>query len=372
MSERWIRASAIAGLCAAVLAGVPATASAMWERETTNNPLTTEDALLEVSCWSASECVAVGTYEKAGVPEPLAERLTGGTWTDEFPGSVAAVLSGVSCASSRVCVATGSTPAYQSIAYEYTSVHGWKKLALTLPGSAVRSELDRVSCPTTEMCMMVGVYEISGGERLSFAEKWTPSGVTLETTPGSTEAVLIGVSCVTAEECMAVGWTGGAVLSDRWSGGTWTQTTSASSSLSPRRLFGVDCISETVVECIGVGWGTKSIVEPMSEEWTEAGGWVAASTKAPNATKDLLAAVGCFSKRKCIGVGEQNEEPKEEALIEKLEGTSSTVETPATLPTGVKRSRLLGLSCQVGGSKCMAVGYYVNTSGVRQTLAEHN
>jgi hypothetical protein len=372
MSGRWIRASAIAGLCAAVLAGVPATASAMWERETTKNPSTTEDALLEVSCWSASECVAVGTYEKSGVPEPLAERLSGGMWTNEFPGSVAAVLSGVSCASSLVCIATGSTSAYQSIAYEYTSVHGWKKLALTLPGSAVRSELDRVSCPTTEMCMMVGVYETSGGERLSFAEKWTPSGVTLETTPGTAEAVLIGVSCVTTKECMAVGWEKGlgAVLSDRWSGGTWTQTTSATSSLSPLRLFGVDCLSNTVVECTAVGWGTKSIVEPMSEEWTEAGGWVAAKTSSPSVTKDLLAAVGCFSKRKCIGVGEQNEEP--EALIEKLEGTSAAVETPATLPTGVKTSRLLGLSCQVGGSKCMAVGYYVNTSGIRQTLAEHN
>jgi hypothetical protein len=70
-------------------------------------------------------------------------------------------------------------------------------------------------------------------------------------------------------------------------------------------------------------------------------------------------------------VGEQNKEPNEEALIEKLSGGSWTVEPPATV-AGAVSSRLLGISCQVGGSECMAVGYYVNSSGERRTLAESN
>jgi hypothetical protein len=373
MSGRWIRTSAIAWLCVAVLAGVPAT-SAAWTQEKTKDPSTTEDALLEVSCWNASECEAVGTY-RLSQPEPLAERLSGGKWKEEAPPVPTGVLNGVSCPTKEFCMASG---VYQksgketAFADEYVS-GTWSELPVTLPSSR-RSEFDRVSCPTTEMCMMVGVFENSSGELLPFAEQWTHAhGVTLETTPGAAEAVLIGVSCVSTEECMAVGWTKKAVLSDRWSGGTWTQTTSASSSLSPVRLFGVDCISETVVECIGVGWGTSSgKVVTMAERWTKAGGWVASSPKNPNTTKDLLAAVGCFSGSECIGVGEEEEGPKEEALIEKLASGSWSVETPATVSVAHKGVRLLGLSCQVGGSACMAVGYYLNASGDRETLAEHN
>lgn len=40
---------------------------------------------------------------------------------------------------------------------------------MTLPSSR-RSEFDRVSCPTTEMCMTVGYYENASGVRQTLAE----------------------------------------------------------------------------------------------------------------------------------------------------------------------------------------------------------
>jgi hypothetical protein len=259
----------------------------------------------------------------------------------------------------------------KAFAEDYTPT-GWSELSASLP-SPGQSELDRVSCPTSAMCMMVGVYELPG-ELLPYAQKWTSAkGSTLEYPPGSSEGVLIGVSCADTTECMAVGWTKKAVLSDEWSGGTWTQTKSASSSYSPVALLGVDCLMPELKDCTGVGWGTSSGTElTMSEEWTKTGGWVTASTKNPSGTRDKLWAVGCWEKSKCIAVGEENELRKEAALIEKLEGSSSTVETPATV-TGAETSRLGGISClQQSSPNCMAVGWYDNKSGQTVALAESN
>jgi hypothetical protein len=385
MSERWIRTSAISVLCAAILAGVPASASATWTKEATVNPSSEVNELGEVSCWSAGKCVAVGVYynESKRENEPLVERLSGGTWTKETaPLPTAAVgggnFNGVSCPSKEFCMASGvyvnSGGAMTAFEDEYTPAGKWKESAVSLPGTALASEFDRVSCASESMCMTVGVYEVTGPELLPFAEYWTSGhGSSLEYPPGSAEAVLVGVSCVDTTECMAVGWNNKAVLSDEWSGGTWKRTKSASSSYSPVALLGVDCLMPELEDCTGVGWGTSSGTElTMSEESTKTAGWVAASTKNPSTTKNKLWAVGCWEKSKCIGVGEENKSPKEAALIEKLEGSSSTVETPATV-TGAESSRLGGISCLVEkSSNCMAVGWYVNKSGEYVTLAESN
>jgi hypothetical protein len=382
MRKRWIGTSAMAVVCAAVLASVPASASAAWTKEATVNPSSVANELEEVSCWSAGKCVAVGMYENSkNEPEPLVERLSGGTWTKETaPLPAAAVeggyFNGVSCPTSEFCVASGvyHNSGGESTAFEdeYTTVGKWKELAVSLPGTALQSQFDRVSC-VVEKCMAVGVYEVVGSKLLPFAEHWTSAhGSSLEYPPGAAEGVLLGVSCVDSEECMAVGWTNKVVLSDEWTGGTWTRTTSASSSYSPVKLEGVDCLGPEL-NCTGVGWGTSSGTElTMSEEFTKTGGWLAASTKNPSATKDTLTAVGCWEKSKCMGVGEEGKSPTQAALIEKLEGSSSAVETPATL-TGAENSRLLGISClQQNTSDCMAVGWYATSSEGIRTIAESN
>jgi hypothetical protein len=94
---------------------------------------------------------------------------------------------------------------------------------------------------------------------------------------------------------VAVGWTNKAVLSDEWAGEKWTLMKSASSSYSPVRLFGVDCLYPELSDCTGVGWGTSSGTElTMSEEFTKTGGWVAASTKiqARRGTSSRLSGAG--------------------------------------------------------------------------------
>lgn len=382
MSEILARVSVIVVLCAATLASMPAGASALtWSKEKPLNPSAKESVLLEVSCPSAGECVAVGDYynEKEKRTEPLIERLSGGTWKEETSALPAkftwGVLNGVSCPSSGFCMASGAyigTSGTTGFVERYESGK-WKEVTPSLPVGASQNELDRVSCPTTSMCMIAGAYA-SGSEVLPFAEKWTSAaGTSAEATPypaASKDSALIGVSCVSTTECMAVGYSGKsstslAALSDRWSGGTWAQTTNVSrSGFSSARLWGVDCLSGAAVSCTDVGWGTSSGVElAIAEEWTKLGGWLEVATKSPGSKVNVLAGVGCG--KTCIAVGyATSTEP--EVLIEHLEGATPTLETPATL-TGY--SKLSGISCQAGKSECMAVGYYFNGSETK-TLAE--
>jgi hypothetical protein len=384
MSERLARVSAVVVLCAATLAGVPVAASALtWTQEKTPSPSSRESLLLEVSCPSAGECVAVGTYYNATAKrtEPLIERQSGGTWTQETSAplpisATSGVLNGVSCPSSSFCMASGgyiNSTGTHGFAEKYTSGK-WEEVKLSLPAGTSQSELDRVSCPSASMCMIAAVYS-TGSEVLPFAEKWTSAGGTsAEATPypvASKDTALIGVSCVSSTECMAVGYTGKSstsltALSDRWSAGSWAQTTNVSrSGFSSSRLWGVDCLSGAAVSCTAVGWGTSSGKElAIAEEWTKAGGWLEAATNSPSTSVNVLGGVGCT--KTCIAVGYATTATEPEALIERLEGATPPLETPAKL-TGF--SKLSGISCQTAKVECMAVGYYFNGTETK-TLAE--
>jgi putative hemolysin len=386
MSERLARVSAVVVLCGAALAGMPVAAGALtWTQEKTLSPSSRESLLLEVSCPSAGECVAVGTYYNATKKrtEPLIERLSGGTWTEESSASIpssatSGTLNGVSCPSSSFCMASGGyidSTGTQGFAEKYTSVSKkWEEVKPSLPAGASQSELDRVSCPSASMCMIAAVYS-TGSEVLPFAEKWiSPNTTSAEATPypvASKDTALIGVSCVSSTECMAVGYTGKSstsltALSDRWSGGSWAQTTNVSrAGFSSSRLWGVDCLPGAAVSCTGVGWGTSSGKElAIAEEWTKAGGWLEAAAKSPSSSVNVLGGVGCT--KTCIAVGYATTATEPEVLIERLEGPTATLETPAKL-TGF--SKLSGISCQTAKAECMAVGYYFNGTETK-TLAE--
>jgi hypothetical protein len=69
-------------------------------------------SLGQVSCVSASACTAIGRYTRRGQPLTFAEAWTGTRWslqaTATPPGTVASMLSGVSCAPRR-CTAVGTS-----------------------------------------------------------------------------------------------------------------------------------------------------------------------------------------------------------------------------------------------------------------------
>ncbi len=240
--------------------------------------------LFSVSCASAGDCSAVGNYfDSSGDRQGLLLSESGGSWStgvkatppagaaanpDAYPASV-------SCASAGNCSAVGS--------YYDSSVHrqglllsesggSWSTgVKATLPAEAgfnPYAYLPSVSCASAGNCSAVGYDADSSGyeQGLLLSESggsWS-TGVkaTLPAGTGShSGANLYSVSCASAGDCSAVGFYGdssnhrqGLLLSE--SGGTWSAgveaTLPANAGSNPNvDLLSVSCASAG--ECSAVG-----------------------------------------------------------------------------------------------------------------------
>jgi hypothetical protein len=81
-----------------------------WQLQPAVNPAY-DSRLHSVSCASATYCLAVGEYNKGGVPKTLAEIWNGSKWTQSWvptpSGVPEARFQGVSCSAAKTCTAIG-------------------------------------------------------------------------------------------------------------------------------------------------------------------------------------------------------------------------------------------------------------------------
>jgi hypothetical protein len=246
-------------------------------------------SLSGVSCPSASQCVAVGGYQTTDGDLDRGLLLTdsGGSWTAAqapVPANYAddAGLDGVSCLSASQCVAVGS---YEDTSGDYVGLlltdsgGSWTAAQAPLPANATSPDevsLTGVSCSSASQCVAVGTYEgnaeyegllltDSGG---SWTAAQAPLPANAETTANNSGsgAYPFGVSCSSASQCVAVGYYedtasywDGLVLTD--SGGSWTAAQApvpanadinASYSKTNALVTGVSCPSAS--QCVAVGY----------------------------------------------------------------------------------------------------------------------
>ena len=240
--------------------------------------------LYSVSCASAGNCSAVGNYvDSSGDRQGLLLSESGGSWSAgakatppaEAAANPDAYSSSVSCASAGDCSAVGS--------YYDSSVHrqglllsesggSWSAGAKATPpaeaGFNPYAYLPSVSCASAGNCSAVGYYADGSGyeQGLLLSESggsWsTGAKATLPAGSGShSGANLYSVSCASAGDCSAVGFYGdssnhrqGLLLSE--SGGTWSAgveaTLPANAGSSPDvEITSVSCASAG--DCSAVG-----------------------------------------------------------------------------------------------------------------------
>jgi hypothetical protein len=134
-------------------------------------------SLVDVSCSSATECTAVGSYLVSGHTAPLAERWSGGSWsvqplTDPF---------GV--------IEEGPSQWF-----------------------VPQGKLEGVSCSSASSCTAFGFYRDASMVTQPLAESWDGTDWALQPTSspvGSTNSVISEVSCASSFECTAVGFDAG-------------------------------------------------------------------------------------------------------------------------------------------------------------------
>jgi hypothetical protein len=182
-----------------------------------------------VSCPSAGNCSAVGGYtDSSGYGEGLLLTETAGTWAIGVeavlpanedrtlsPSSFGAVVRSVSCASAGNCSAIGtyfdSSGNQEGLLLTETAGTWSAGVEAALPPNAVALkqfvQWGSVSCASAGNCTAVGQYTAAGsffqGLMLTETDGTWAAGV--EATPTATDSWLDSVSCASAGNCTAVG-----------------------------------------------------------------------------------------------------------------------------------------------------------------------
>jgi hypothetical protein len=307
-----------------------------------------DNDLVAVRCTSASNCWAVGSYQKNGKGS-LDQILhwTGKKWfavsaptpAGTLPGDENALLD-VACTSAASCWAVGdygtddSTTRGELIFNQVLRWNGktWSLAATPNPGGAKKnhaSALEGVRCSSAASCWAVGTYGSIGKKFLLRNEvlhwtgkKWTqvivpnPAG----TKTGSFDE-LNSLSCTSAANCVAVGAAENLVVNGkslnlilRWNGKKWraehVPNPDGTGKNSDNGLVGVTCAAASDCWAVGSYGGVKTdTTHDQALRWTGTH-WTLVTTPNPGGKgkgdSNELNAVRCTAPANCWAVGVQH------------------------------------------------------------------
>jgi hypothetical protein len=351
------------------------------------------------SCTANAVCQAFGNYVAGNKMRlVLADQLDTTSWAQDILSNAdwyggadtSNSFQGLSCIEKTICVGVGyyttssGTETAMAEAKPLPLSEDFKKKTTPIPTGAKASSLQDVSCPTEELyCEGVGSYKSSAGTTTLFAVgpatiKEVTEGWQLQAPPapeGAKASSLLGVSCATTKSCEAVGeYTSSTGVetpfAEQWNGSKWTvQKAAVPSGATASSLVRVSCTSSTSCEAVGSYKNSSATQVVLAEAWngTE---WTIQTTSNPSGAKaSALHSVSCVSSSFCVAVGSYtNSSGVEVTLEEGWNGTKWEIHTTPN-PEGAKASILRGVSC-ISSTDCEAVGDYVDSAGVEETLAE--
>ena len=303
--------------------------------------------LSDVSCLTASSCIAVGKTGSTEGKNLVGEYWNGTEWKLQSVNEKASATSllGVSCTSSTACEAVGIVGKTDKGAAAAWNGTEWKSQTMPPPVAGSLNQFNSVSCSSSTNCMAVGyllyIGGISGDAERWNGEEWKVVSVVKPT--GSTEWELRGVSCTSATACIAIGnyytSSGGRTLAESWNGTEWKiQTTPNPVGGTGERGFQrVSCTSSTACTAVGAyGEPAEPLHNvPFAERWngTE---WKIQSVPRPESQMSAsLNAVSCTSSTACTAVGSS----EKNMLAELWNGTEWKVQ-PTPQPGGSDVDRL--------------------------------
>lgn len=293
-----------------------------WSIEPIRKPAGARTSLLfEVSCGSTTACMAVGSKSlRTGVTVPLAARWHGGRWSTLTPprgvrGAVS-YLGGVSCVLPTYCVAVGYAgnavgTVGAPLAQRWNGV-AWVRQRVAKPAGASVAFLSGISCTSTRACVAVG-FSV-GADHLGrpLAERFDGHRWSIERAPSpqaATEVQLAGVSCAEGGPCMAAGFFGivtgiEVMLAERRSRGRWTiERTLYPPGARGVQFAGVSCAARRSCTAVGSFVNPAGLDDPLAERWDGAR-WTIQPTPSPAGTvSSSLQGVACTASRTCTAVG---------------------------------------------------------------------
>ncbi len=364
---------ALALVALTTVAPEPAGAATTWTIQASPNRGTVSNWLGDVSCPTATRCVAVGAHRNDALPSAppygtLIETFTQGKWSvTASPGQNRVnALWGVSCPTVNRCYAVGTSIATNQALIATLSGGAWSPMPTPDLGDA--SGLSGISCVDASHCFAVGWAGSVGAQRtLVLALSSGAWSVMPSPNRGTSGNGLESVSCSTAESCVAVGirlnGSYARTLAIRLSGGIWTLMTTPNRTTKANWLKDVSCPTSTRCTAVGSYVNQTDIHRTLIETWS-GGVWSAVPSPNRGAAENELSDVSCVDATHCIAVGSGNHR----TVVESLAGGAwSIVPSPNQDPWP---GSLNGVDC-LSSSVCVAVGQslaFTPTSFASRTL----
>lgn len=378
-----IRLARLAALICCALACVASSAdAATWAIQTLPESGGTAETLSTTSCPSERFCMAVGQlngeirvreiFEIIIREAPLAETWNGSSWTLQAPltprWDERSSFSGVSCTSESFCVAVGRATTVALI--ERWNGSEWAIQEAPVPAEASGpGSFASVSCVSSSECTAVGSYvDRSTGSGHLYIVHWNGREWSLQTPPAAFGG-LRSVTCSSSTACAAVSTT--ALLVVLWDGRTWTQRELPRPSERANHLLGISCTSAT--SCIAVGeWEAGGGTTTALSELLEGSTWTVQTPATPREARSTrLEAAACSSTTARTAVGAYKEALGTQlTLAESWNGRAWTVQATPN-PREARTAYLRGVSCSTA-LLCSAAGIFEAGAGSRALLERYS
>lgn len=361
-------------------------------------PFSQKAELLGLSCTSSTSCTAVGKAEdEEGDLGPVTLSWSGSTWTDSRPDlpnlAKTGSLNAVSCLSGTGCAATGFV-SYSHLARERNLAYSGSdaQWSVTDDGGAPTSEWGSIGassvgsqisdswCHNQESstrCIEVGAITNENGRRSSMVRNTKASGSpTMSEVPEPAHSKLSelrGVMCPSTTSCMAVGsYVAEDVemtLAVQWNGTEWSLLESPNpTGAVGSSLEEVHCVSSSACMAVGSFMTSTGVEKAFALRWNGASWAVESTYGQENALGTGYEGLWCSAITACFAIGSFTDSGGTTKPLAVQLGSGTVTAQSAQQPTGSNVAELLGLSC-TSSTHCVAVGRYVDSNGVRKTLA---
>ncbi|MGA2210905.1 MAG: hypothetical protein ABSH30_14855 [Acidimicrobiales bacterium] len=189
-------------------------------------------------------------------------------------------------------------------------------------------------------------------------------------------SLLASVSCPSTSSCTAVGNTNrGTVLAEHWNGTSWSiQSTPDPAGSTDIALQSVSCPSTTICMAVGSYWTSAAVPATLAELW-DGTTWKIQPTPNPSGRhwpNPELSGVSCPSTTECVAVGSYLDSNSVlQTLVERWNGATWGIEDAPNPPNpDFGGGSVLGSVSCPSTTACTAVGSSGSRPPVSKTLAE--
>jgi hypothetical protein len=351
-----------------------------------------------VSCGSAGDCSAVGVYiDRSGIQQQaFVVNEVNGVWgkAEEMPGTAALNTGGsafptsVSCASAGNCSAVGSygstnSPDQFFAADEVKGVWETAKRIAGIPARKIETVGNpSVSCASKGNCSAVGNYfSLTSGDQVFAADEvkgvWeTASKLSIPAVAHKSELGISSVSCGSAGNCSAVGnytdRSGQQAFVVNEVKGAWGKVEEMRGSAAGNS---VSCGSAG--NCSAVGDYTTSsgdgvfVADEVKGVWGKAK-QITGTAALSKGKFDTIFSVSCASAGNCSagGVYTDGSGFRRVFVVDEVQGVWGKAEqVPGTPGLNSSDIGLTSVSCGSAGN-CSAVGFFLDNSGRQAFVAD--